>query len=151
MKDLNSKVENVNKSASSFLEAVDFYKLIKILEKKVEERKMPGVDYDKAQEFLNKIRVISVGEAEMDLGMTKLILKVVERTAKHARINIDCAGIKNMNLWVQALPIDENNCKIRLRIEYEFSLSPIGLVLRSTLTEEEIQDILNTVVEEIHD
>lgn len=151
MRDLNSKVVEVSKSADSFLETVDFHKLIKTLEKKVEEKKIPGVDYDKAQEFIDRMKVLSSNEAEMDLGMTKLVLKVVERTAKHVRINIDCAGIKSMNLWVQALPIDESNCKIRLRVEYEFSMSPIGLVLRSTLTEEEVLDILNTVVEEIHD
>lgn len=143
MKEVNSKVETVNLAAAEFLEAVNFLQLKNLLENKVGERE------EFQENLLSKIKKLTPNEVVADFGIAEVKIKAVERTAKHVRINLDCAGIKSMNLWVQALPIDENTCKARFRAEYEFSLSPVGLLLRSKVDEENLKEAMDLAIEEI--
>ena len=142
MKQFTSDVVCINTTVKKFEKnIVDLEKIYdevkKILPPKtLDAAKVESIDHHKA--------VLST-----KLGKVTVERKNYDQEKHEIQYGIDAPGFKKINLWVQAIPKDENYIKARLVLGYDFSLSPIGLMARGLIKEENIGNSLSHIMGEI--
>lgn len=138
MKDVFSKVEVINRLSPK--EVLDTIKDPKNLGEFIKSHEIKG-----KEDIKDYISYDNKG-VYIDLPGMSSYLVVSEVTDNDVKFEIELPGIKKGILYVQTLPIVGGGSKIRLVGSYEFTYSPVGLVLRAKYDESDVTEFFNKVV-----
>lgn len=138
-------------------EIVDINTTVEMFEKKVVDLKniYDEVNQIIPQRDMGKVKVEKLNPQEVifstNLGKVSIVRKNYNKETHEVQYNIDAPGFSKLILWIQSIPKEENCTKVRLVLGYKTSLSPIGLMIRPLMKEEEVKDGLDHLVNMLKD
>ena len=139
-------------------EIVDINTTVEMFEKKVVDLKNIYDEVNKIipQRDMGKVKVEKLNPQEVifsttNLGKVSIVRKSYNKEIHEVQYNIDAPGFSKLILWIQSIPKEENCTKVRLVLGYKTSFSPIGLMIRPLMKEEEVKDGLDHIVNMLKD
>lgn len=144
MKQVTSKIVDINTTIEKFeRKVVDLENIYNEVNKIIPQGDMKKIKVEK----LNHQEVIF----STNLGKVSIVRKSYNQKNHEVQYNIDAPGFSKLILWIQSIPKEENCTKVRLVLGYKTSLSPIGLMIRPLMKEEEVKDGLDHLVNMLKD
>ena len=108
-----------------------------LLDKFGDLKKLPSIDNVRVKD--NKLKV--------QYGPLKLSISVVEKTEKYNSYSVDVMGFKDLFIWLQAIPVDEENCRARVIMHYEISMIGKTIGLEESCSPENLKISLDKAIE----
>ena len=145
MKQITSKIVDIDTTIEKFeREVIDLENIYNEVNKLI----IPQGEMRKVKvEKLNPQEVIF----STNLGKVSIVRKSYNQKNHEVQYNIDAPGFSKLILWIQSIPKEKNCTKVRLVLGYKTSLSPIGLMIRPLMKEEEVKDGLDHLVNMLKD
>ena len=108
-----------------------------LLDKFGDLKKLPNIDNVKIKD--NKLKV--------QYGPLKLSISVVEKTEKYNSYSVDVMGFKDLFIWLQAIPVDKENCRARVIMHYDISMIGKTIGLEESCSPENLKITLDKTIE----
>jgi len=144
MKQITSEIVDINTTVEKFeRKVIDLENIYDEVNKIIPQGDMKKV---KVEKLNHQEAVFST-----NLGKVSIVRKNYNKETHEVQYNIYAPGFSKLILWVQSIPKEENCTKVRLVLGYDTSLSPIGLMIRSLMKEEEVKNGLDLMVNMLKD
>ena len=84
---------------------------------------------------------------KVQYGPLKLSISVIKKTEKYNSYSVDVMGFKDLFIWLQAIPVDEENCRARVVIHYEISMIGKTIGFEESCSPENLKISLDKAIE----
>lgn len=104
-------------------------------------------DLKKLSSTMDNVKVKD-NKLKVRYGPLKLSISVIKKTEKCNSYSVDVMGFKDLFIWLQAIPVDEENCKARVIMHYEISMIGKTIGLEESCSPENLKISLDRVIEQ---
>lgn len=103
-------------------------------------------DLKKLSSTMDNVKVKD-NKLKVQYGPLKLSISVIKKTEKYNSYLVDVMGFKDLFIWLQAIPVDEENCRARVIMHYEISMIGKTIGLEESCSPENLKISLDKTVE----
>lgn len=103
-------------------------------------------DLEKLSSTVDNVNVKD-NKLKVQYGPLKLSISVIKKTEKYNSYSVDVMGFKDLFIWLQAIPVDEENCRARVVIHYEISMIGKTIGLEESCSPENLKISLDKTIE----
>lgn len=104
-------------------------------------------DLEKLSSTMDNVKVKD-NKLKVQYGPLKLSISVIKKTVTYNSYSVDIMGFKDLFIWLQAVPVDEENCKVRVIMHYEISMIGKTIGLEESCSPENLKISLDRVIEQ---